>query len=69
MSMLPPMSDRLPMAIIWIDETHIRLLVFDRDAWQGTSEVVPLLKQLEELDYIVLSEYDDMADYHARHQP
>jgi len=69
MSMLPPMSARLQMTIIWIDETHIRLLVNDRDAWHGTSEVISLLKQLEELDYVVLSEYDDMAAYHNRHTP
>ena len=67
--MLPPMSDRLQMTIIWVSSIHIRVLVNDSDAWQGTAEVVPFLRQLEELDYIVLSEYDDMADYHARHQP
>lgn len=69
MSMLPPMADRLQMTIIWIDDAHIRLLVNDRDAWQGTSAVVPLLRQLEELDYVVLSEYSDMAEYHNRHTP
>ena len=64
--MLPPMSARLRIDIIWNDEDRIRLLVNDRDAWQGGWEVIDLLQKLEELDYIVLTLYDDESDYTNR---
>jgi hypothetical protein len=63
MSMLPPMSARLPMTVIWSDEDTIQLLVYDREAWRGDCSVLDLLKQLEELDYITLSMYDSEDDY------
>ncbi len=64
--MLPPMSARLRIDIIWTDEDRIRLLVNDRDVWQGGWEVIDLLQKLEELDYIVLTLYDDESDYTNR---
>lgn len=63
MSMLPPMSARLRIDIIWVSDKQLRLLVNDRAAWEGGWEVVDLLRQLEELDYIILSFYDNEDAY------
>lgn len=64
--MLPPMSARLRIDIIWTDGDHIRVLVNDRVAWSGEWTIIPFLKQLEKLDYIVLTLYDDEAEYTNR---
>jgi hypothetical protein len=55
--------NRLTFDIIWTDDTHIRVLVNNRDAWRGGREAVDLLKQLEELDYITLREHQDETTY------
>jgi len=56
---------KLPVAVIWLENTAVRVLVDDRDAWRGSSgaDIIDFLRQLEELDYITLREYDDDAEY------
>jgi hypothetical protein len=57
------MNTRIRYDIIWIDDTHIRLLVDGRDAWRGDWCVIDLLKQLDNLDYIDLWEHENIEEY------
>lgn len=61
--------DRLKIDIIWTDDDHIEILANDRTAWHGTGDtnVVGLLRKLDELGRIALWEYDNEQEYFDKH--